>query len=219
MKKIFLGPPGSGKGTAASRIAPKFNIPHISTGDLFRENIKNQTPIGIKAQQYMDEGKLVPDEVVIEMLKKRISQNDCENGFILDGFPRTMPQAEMLEELTDIDIAINMDVTEEVVITRNSARISCSGCGKIYNLRSTPPKEKGICDECKEKVVRRPDDEPEVIKKRLEIYKQQTSPLINFYRNKGILKDVFCDDIMQTPEETFQAVMDAIEKFLEEMKK
>ena len=219
MKKIFLGPPGSGKGTAASRIAPKFKIPHISTGDLFRENIKNQTPTGIKAKQYMDEGKLVPDEIVIEMLKKRISQDDCEKGFILDGFPRTMPQAEMLEELTEIDIAINMDVTEEVVITRNSARISCSGCGKIYNLRSTPPKKQGICDECEAKVVRRPDDEPEVIKKRLEIYKQQTSPLINFYRDKGILKDVFCDNIEQTPEETFQAVMKVIEKFLEEKQK
>ena len=219
MKKIFLGPPGSGKGTAASRIAPKFKTPHISTGELFREKIKQETKIGKRAKEFMERGELVPDEIVIEMLKQRISEADCENGFILDGFPRTIPQAEMLNELTEVDIVINMDVTEEILMKRLTSRITCINCGKIYNTITIPTKVEGVCDKCQGEVKRRADEEPEVIQKRLEVYKQQTEPLIDFYKNKNLLKDVFCDDFSQTPEETAEQVMKAIEEFLEEKKK
>ena len=217
MKKIFLGPPGSGKGTAASRVAPEYKVPHISTGDLFRRNIQEETEIGKKAKEHMDAGNLVPDEIVIEMLKERITCNDCEKGFILDGFPRTIPQAEMLDQLTEIDIVINLVVSDKIVITRNSARESCSKCGRIYNLRGILPKKHGICDNCGESVVRRPHDEPLVIKKRLNIYKEQTEPLIEFYRNKGILKDVPCDTLEQTPEETFKSVLKILKDFEKEL--
>jgi len=217
MKKIFLGPPGSGKGTAASKVAPEYTVPHISTGDLFRKNIQEGTDIGKKAKGHMDAGNLVPDEIVIEMLKERITYHDCKNGFILDGFPRTIPQAEMLDSLTNIDVVINMVVSDEIVIARNSARVSCSKCGKIYNLRSMIPKKEGICDHCEEKVVRRPDDEPHVIKKRLDVYKKQTEPLIEFYRKKGILKDVPCDSLEQTPEETFKSVMKVLKDVEKEL--
>ncbi len=213
MKIIFLGPPGSGKGTAASRLSPKLGIPHISTGDLFRKNIKEQTEIGMEAKRYNDEGKLVPNEIVVEMLKNRLIQEDCKNGFILDGFPRTTPQAEMLEDITDIDVVVNMVVPNEIVIARNSARVSCSKCGEIYNLRTMPTKEEGICDKCGGPVVRRPDDEPEVIKKRLDVYKEQTEPLIEFYKNKGLTRDVVCNDIDQTPEQTLEDVLKVLEEF------
>lgn len=214
MKKIFLGPPGSGKGTAASRIAPKFEIPHISTGELFRENIKNKTPIGLKAQKFMEKGELVPDEIVIEMLKERLAKDDCKKGFILDGFPRTILQAEMLQKLTDIKIVVNMNVTDDVIIKRLSSRVCCSKCGEVYNLIGLPTKQKGICDKCKGEVIRRKDDEPEVIKDRLKIYQEQTQPLINFYKEKGILVDVLCNDFNQTVQETFQQTLKAIEDFL-----
>ncbi|MBN2101529.1 MAG: adenylate kinase [Candidatus Aenigmarchaeota archaeon] len=213
MKIIFLGPPGSGKGTAASRVAPKFGIPHISTGDLFRKNIKEQTEIGKEAKQYMDDGKLVPDEVVINMLKARLEEDDCQEGFILDGFPRTTPQAEMLDGITEIDVVVNMVVPDKIVIARNSSRVSCSKCGEIYNLRTMPTKLKGVCDKCGGSVVRRPDDEPDVIKKRLNIYKEQTEPLIEFYKKKGLIRDVICDNIDQTPEQTLEDVLKVLEEF------
>jgi len=218
MRKIFLGPPGSGKGTAASRIAPKFEIPHISTGDLFRQNIKGETPIGIKAKGHMEKGGLVPDEIVIEMLKERIQESDCEEGFILDGFPRTIPQAEQLSELIDIDMVINMDVSDDIVVKRLSSRITCEDCGEIFNLIGIIPKEEGKCDKCEGELIRRPDDEPEVIQNRLNTYKEQTAPLIDFYKDKGIVRDVTCDSINQTAEETMQSVLDAIEEFTSETK-
>lgn len=214
MKKIFLGPPGSGKGTAASRIAPKFKILHISTGDLFREHITNKTKIGIKANEFIKNGNLVPDDLTIEILKQRIAQEDCKNGFILDGFPRTMAQAEMLHELTEIDVVINMDVPEEIIIERLSSRISCLDCKKIYNLKFATPKIENLCDDCQGQVIRRPDDEPDIIKDRLKVYKEQTEPLVDFYKNKGILIDVICKEINQTPEQTFQKTLDAINEFL-----
>ena len=216
MKKIFLGPPGSGKGTAASRIAPKLNIPHISTGDLFRQNIRDKTQIGMKAKEYMDAGELVPDEVVIDMLADRIKQNDCENGFILDGFPRTIPQAEKLSKLSDIDIVINLDVPDEIVIKRLSSRVTCKECGEIFNLRGLIPKEEGKCDKCQGELIRRPDDEPEVIQNRLDTYKKQTAPLIDFYKKNGLVKDVPCRDINQTANETAQSVWDAISEFMKD---
>ena len=218
MKKIFLGSPGSGKGTAASRIAPKFKVPHISTGDLFRQNIKGETQIGIKAKGHMERGELVPDEIVIEMLKERIQGSDCEEGFILDGFPRTIPQAEQLSELVDMDIVINMNVPDEIVIKRLSSRITCKDCGEIFNLIGIIPKEEGKCDKCEGELIRRPDDEPEVIQNRLDTYKKQTAPLIGFYKDKGIVRDVACTNINQTAEETTQSVLDAIEEFTSGMK-
>ncbi len=217
MKKIFLGPPGSGKGTAASRVAPKFNAPHISTGDLFRQNIKEQTPIGTSAKEYMERGELVPDEIVIEMLKNRIEEDDCENGFILDGFPRTIPQAEKLAEISEIDVVINMDVPDELIVKRLSARITCEDCGEIFNLIGIPPKKEGECDKCQGKVTRRSDDEPEVVQNRLNTYKEQTEPLIDFYKDKKILKNVPCNNINQTAEETAQSVIDAIEDFTKDI--
>ncbi|HDL02283.1 MAG TPA: nucleoside monophosphate kinase, partial [Candidatus Pacearchaeota archaeon] len=177
MRKIFLGAPNAGKGTAASRIAPIRKIPHISTGYLFRENIKNETEIGLKAKKYMESGELVPDEVVIEMLKNRISKSDCENGFILDGFPRTIPQAEQLKKLIDIDMVVNLDVDDNVIIKRASSRISCKNCGEIFNLINNPTKKEGTCDKCEGMVARRPDDEPEIAQKRIETYREQTAPL------------------------------------------
>ena len=166
MKKIFLGPPGSGKGTAASRIAPKFNILHISTGDLFREHIKNETEIGIKANEFIKNGNLVPDDLTIEILKQRIAREDCKNGFLLDGFPRTIAQAQMLHKLTKIDVVINMDVPEEIIIERLSSRISCSDCKKIYNLKFAATKKENLCDDCQGQIIRRSDDEQDIIKDR-----------------------------------------------------
>jgi adenylate kinase len=215
MKKIFLGAPGSGKGTAASRIAPKLNVPHISTGDLFRRNIKEETEIGTKAKEYMEKGDLVPDEIVIEMLKSRIEEADCSEGFILDGFPRTIPQAEKLAEISDMDVVINMNVPDEIIIKRLSSRITCKDCGEIFNLVGIPTKEEGICDKCQGEVIRRADDEPKVIQNRLETYREQTAPLIDFYKNKGVLQDVICNNFDQTADETAQQVLDSITNFAE----
>jgi adenylate kinase len=212
MKKIFLGPPGSGKGTTASRIAPIYNVPHISTGDLLRKNIQKETDIGKKAKEQIADGGLVSDEIVMEMLKERIFCEDCKEGFILDGFPRTIPQAEMLEKITPIDIVINIDVPDEMIIMRNSSRISCPKCGRVYNSITMPPKEEGKCNNCNETLVRRTDDEPNLIKKRLQVYNNQTKPLIEFYKNKGILKEIICNSPSQTPEDICKMAMEILEK-------
>ena len=217
MKKIFLGAPGSGKGSYASRIAPKRNIPHISAGDLFRENIKNGTEIGATAKSYMERGELVPDEVVIEMLKERIEKEDCKNGFILDGFPRTIPQAEMLKDIIDMDIVVNMNVPNEIIVQRLSSRISCKDCGAIYNLRDLNPKIEGVCDKCQGEVVRRSDDEPEVIQNRLKIYEEKTAPLIDFYEKQGILRHVKCGNTDKPADEMAQTVLETIEEFTKEL--
>lgn len=213
MKKIILGPPGSGKGTAASRIAPKRNIVHISTGDLLRENIKKQTPIGIKSQEFINSGKFVPDEIVIELLKNKLNEKDTKNGFILDGFPRTINQAKKLFEITDIDLLISLDVAEDVIIERISTRLSCSNCNKIYNTRTIIPKQEGICDECNSQLIKREDDKIETIKQRVVTYKEMTKPLIEFYKDKITIREIVCRDINQTPEETFQEVLKIIEDF------
>ncbi len=188
---IFLGPPGAGKGTHAKEVSQTLNIPHISTGDIFREHVKNQTELGIKVKSYLDSGSLVPDELVWEVVKDRISKEDCKNGFILDGFPRTIPQAEMLEkylkEKNAVIKVIYLDASDELVIKRLSARRVCKNCGAIYNLISMPPKKDGICDICGGELYQRSDDKPEVIKQRLETYYKETQPLIDYYRNKGIM--------------------------------
>lgn len=195
MKIIMLGAPGAGKGTQAKMIADKYQVPHISTGDIFRANIKNGTELGKEAKKYMDQGLLVPDELTVKILLDRVANPDCANGYVLDGFPRTIPQAEVLEnalkEMNDaIDFAINVDVPDENIIRRMSGRRACLACGATYHIEHVPPKAEGICDVCGEKLVLRDDDKAETVKNRLDVYHKQTQPLIDFYSNKGILKTV-----------------------------
>ncbi len=191
----MLGAPGAGKGTQAKMIADKYSIPHISTGDIFRANIKNGTELGMEAKKYMDEGKLVPDELTVRILLDRVAQDDCKNGYVLDGFPRTIPQAEVLdEELTKlgdkIDYAINVDVPDENIVNRMSGRRACVTCGATYHIVHIPPKNPGICDKCGSELILRDDDAPETVLKRLGVYHEQTQPLIDFYENKKVLKTV-----------------------------
>ena len=212
MKIVMLGAPGAGKGTQAVNIAKEFDIPHVSTGDIFRANIKNGTELGMKAKEYMDKGALVPDEVTIGMLLSRISEPDCKNGYVLDGFPRTIPQAESLKKaLSDkgdaLDVAVNIDVPDEVIEGRMSGRRSCPKCGASYHVTFTPPKKEGICDLCGAELIQRADDKPETVKARLATYHEQTQPLIDFYKKEGILKEV---DGTKAPFEVFKAITEAI---------
>ena len=195
MKIIMLGAPGAGKGTQAKMIAEKYGIPHVSTGDIFRANIKNGTELGMEAKKYMDQGLLVPDELTVKILLDRVAQADCANGYVLDGFPRTIPQAEVLDkaltELGDaIDYAIDVDVPDENIVNRMSGRRACLACGATYHIAHIPPKTEGICDKCGQNLVLRDDDKPETVLKRLKVYHDQTQPLIDFYTNKGVLKTV-----------------------------
>jgi adenylate kinase len=195
MKIIMLGAPGAGKGTQAKMIAEKFNIPHISTGDIFRANIKNGTELGKKAKEYMDKGQLVPDELTVEILLDRVAADDCKNGYVLDGFPRTIPQADVLDkELTKlgdkVDFAINVDVPDENIVRRMSGRRACLKCGATYHIEHIPPKQEGICDKCGSELVQRDDDKPETVQNRLSVYHEQTQPLIDYYNKKNILKSV-----------------------------
>lgn len=195
MKIIMLGAPGAGKGTQAKMIAEKYQIPHVSTGDIFRANIKNGTELGKEAKKYMDQGLLVPDELTVKILLDRVAQDDCKNGYVLDGFPRTIPQAEVLDkaltELGDsIDYAINVDVPDENIINRMSGRRACVACGATYHIVHIPTKVEGICDRCGAELILRDDDKPETVKKRLDVYHTQTQPLIDYYTAKGVLKEV-----------------------------
>ena len=195
MKIIMLGAPGAGKGTQAKMIADKYGIPHISTGDIFRANIKNGTELGKKAKTYMDQGLLVPDELVVDLVADRIVQEDCKNGFVLDGFPRTIPQAEALDGAlkkldTKIDYALNIEVPDENIISRMSGRRACVSCGATYHLVHIPPKKEGVCDKCGASLILRDDDKPETVKKRLAVYHEQTQPLIDYYKAQGCLKEV-----------------------------
>lgn len=195
MKIIMLGAPGAGKGTQAKMIAEKYAVPHVSTGDIFRANIKNGTELGMEAKKYMDQGLLVPDELTVKILLDRVAQEDCQNGYVLDGFPRTIPQAEVLEralnEIGDkIDYAINVDVPDENIIRRMGGRRACLFCGATYHVEHIPPKKEGICDTCGKELVLRDDDKPETVKNRLDVYHKQTQPLIDFYQAKGILRTV-----------------------------
>jgi adenylate kinase len=190
MKIIMLGAPGAGKGTHAGKISEKYGIPHISTGDIFRENIKNGTELGKKAKSYMDAGDLVPDELTCDLVVDRIHQDDAKNGYILDGFPRTIPQAEALTKALEetgekVDFAIEVDLSDQAIIDRMSGRRVCS-CGATYHIVNIPPKKEGICDKCGKELVIRKDDEPETVKKRLEVYHAQTAPLIEYYKKQGI---------------------------------
>ncbi len=200
MKAIFLGPPGVGKGTYASRISPQLGIAHISTGDLLRAEMKKNTELGRKAKGFIDKGKLVPDRLVIDMLLKRLEEKDCAKGFILDGFPRTVPQAEALGRALDIDVIINLVLRDDFLIDKISARRQCRNCGSIYNLadinrdgiKMPPilPKKEGICDKCGGELYQRDDDKVETVRQRLDVYKKQTAPLIEFYRKRGMLKEI-----------------------------
>ena len=208
MKIIMLGAPGAGKGTQAKMIADKYGVPHISTGDIFRANIKNGTELGMEAKKYMDQGLLVPDELTVRILIDRVAQDDCKNGYVLDGFPRTIPQAEVLDsELTKlgdhIDYAINVDVPDENIVKRMSGRRACLTCGATYHIEHVPPKKEGICDVCGSELVLRDDDKPETVKNRLNVYHEQTQPLIDFYTEKGVLKTV---DGTVPMEEVFAAI-------------
>jgi adenylate kinase len=195
MKIIMLGAPGAGKGTQAKMIAEKYCIPHVSTGDIFRANIKNGTELGKKAKTYMDAGQLVPDELTVDLLIDRISKDDCANGYVLDGFPRTIPQAECLDEALakreeSVDYAINVEVPDENIVNRMGGRRACVNCGATYHVVHIPPKKEGICDKCGSKLILRDDDKPETVQNRLKVYHDQTQPLIEFYEKKGVLKEV-----------------------------
>ena len=195
MKIIMLGAPGAGKGTQAKMIAAKYSIPHISTGDIFRANIKEGTELGKKAKEYMDNGQLVPDELTVKILLDRVAKDDCKNGYVLDGFPRTIPQAEVLDTEVEklgekIDYAIDVEVPDENIVKRMGGRRACVKCGATYHIEHVPPKKEGICDTCGAELILRDDDKPETVKNRLDVYHKQTQPLIDFYNNKGVLKEV-----------------------------
>ncbi|MEG0812516.1 MAG: adenylate kinase [Clostridium sp.] len=212
MKIIMLGAPGAGKGTQAKKIAEKYQIPHISTGDIFRANIKKGTELGMKAKAFMDQGLLVPDEVTIGMLLDRIHMADCENGYVLDGFPRTIPQAESLTKALSeigekIDYAIDVDVPDENIINRMSGRRACPTCGATYHMLFAPPKKAGICDVCGSTLVLRDDDKPETVQKRLSVYHEQTQPLIAYYKKAGVLVSV---DGTQAMDAVFQSILDTL---------
>lgn len=195
MKIVMLGAPGAGKGTQAKMIAEKYGVPHISTGDIFRANIKNGTELGKEAKSYMDKGQLVPDELTVRLLLDRVANADCANGYVLDGFPRTIPQAEVLtaelEKLGEkVDYAVDVDVPDENIINRMSGRRACLTCGATYHIVNVPPKKEGICDTCGSELVLRADDQPETVKNRLKVYHEQTQPLKDYYEAAGVLKTV-----------------------------
>lgn len=209
MKIIMLGAPGAGKGTQAKKIAAKYAIPHISTGDIFRANIKNGTELGKKAKEYMDKGMLVPDELTVNLVIDRFKNPDCANGYVLDGFPRTIPQAEALDKALTalgekIDYAVNVEVPDENIVNRMSGRRACVGCGATYHIVYNAPKTENVCDSCGEKLILRDDDKPETVQNRLKVYHEQTQPLIEYYGKKGVLKEV---DGTLDMDEVFNAIV------------
>lgn len=209
----MLGAPGAGKGTQAKKLAAQYSIPHISTGDIFRANIKNGTELGRKAKVYMDQGLLVPDDLVVDLIMDRFGQSDCENGYVLDGFPRTIPQAKALDvALTNnndaIEYAIDVDVPDTEIVKRMSGRRACVACGATYHLVTIPPKKEGICDVCGKELLLREDDKSETVLKRLKVYHEQTQPLIDYYRNKEILRSV---DGTQDPDTAFHDIIQIVE--------
>lgn len=209
MKLIMLGAPGAGKGTQAKKIAEKYGIPHISTGDIFRANIKNNTELGKKAKEYMDKGLLVPDELVVDLVVDRLTKEDAKKGYVLDGFPRTIPQAEALtnalkEKNEEIDYAVNVEVADEVIVNRMSGRRACVACGGTYHVEFNPTKKDGVCDSCGGELILRDDDKPETVKRRLEVYHEQTQPLIDYYTKAGKVVEV--DGTLEM-NEVFEAIV------------
>ena len=209
MKIIMLGAPGAGKGTQAKMLADKYMIPHISTGDIFRANIKNGTELGQKAKTYMDQGLLVPDELVCDLVVDRVQQDDCTKGYILDGFPRTIPQAEALDAAlaklgSKIDYAVNVEVPDENIVNRMSGRRACVSCGATYHIVHNPTKTEGVCDRCNSELILRDDDKPETVTKRLNVYHEQTQPLIDYYTKQGALVEV---DGTMSMDDVFNAIV------------
>lgn len=212
MKIILLGPPGAGKGTQAKLISEKYSIEHISTGDIFRKNISEKTPLGVKAKEYMDKGLLVPDELTIDLVKDRLSQSDCQTGFLLDGFPRTVKQAEALENFLKennqkINTALLIDVPGEAIFERMTGRRVCPSCGASYHIKFNPPKIEGKCDVCGNDIVQRKDDAEETVKDRITVYQKQTQPLVEYYKSKDQL---FVLDGTQPIEDVFKIICDYI---------
>lgn len=212
LRAVLLGPPGAGKGTQAVRLVEKYEIPHISTGDIFRKNIKEGTELGKKAQEYMNAGALVPDELVVDLVKDRLQQDDCKNGFLLDGFPRTIFQAEKLDEFLSesnlkMDIVINLKVEKEALIKRLTGRRVCKDCGASYHIVNIPPKKEGVCDICGGELIQRKDDNIETVDNRINVYEEQTAPLIGYYKEAGSLVDF---DGEASLDEVFDAIVQAI---------
>ena len=213
MNAIIFGPPGSGKGTYASILEKKLRIVKISTGDLIREEIKKKTELGTKMKDYSDRGDLVPDEVVIEVLKKRISEPDCaERGFILDGYPRTIPQAESLSKITKINVIINLNIPDWIIIERLSNRRTCRDCEAIFNVKYVKPKIEGICDKCGGELYQREDDKPEVIRERIRVYQKKTQPVLTYYKGKITFVEFECDDPDIPPEENAEKILIELKK-------
>ena len=209
MKIILLGAPGAGKGTQSKFITEQYGIPQISTGDILRKAVREGTEIGKMAKSYMDQGKLVPDDVIIEIMKARLNEPDCSKGYILDGFPRTLKQAEKLESIAQIDVVINIEVSTESLLERLTGRRSCPKCGAVYHIKFNPPPEDGKC-KCGGELYQRDDDREETVRKRLETYRTQTEPLIEYYSSKNLLKSV---DGNKTPTEVFQEIKQILDKF------
>lgn len=212
LRAVLLGPPGAGKGTQAVRLVEKYEIPHISTGDIFRKNIKEGTELGKKAQEYMNAGALVPDELVVDLVKDRLQQDDCKNGFLLDGFPRTIFQAEKLDEFLSesnlkMDIVINLKVEKEALVKRLTGRRVCKDCGASYHIVNIPPKKEGVCDICGGELIQRKDDNIETVENRINVYEEQTAPLIGYYKEAGSLVDF---DGEASLDEVFDAIVQAI---------
>ncbi len=201
MKIIALGSPGVGKGTYAAELVKKYGLMHISSGDLFRENMKNQTALGIIAKKHMDQGHLVPDEVTIGMVKDKLAQLEEKKSYLLDGFPRTIPQAEALSKFSEVDLVINFRADHKVIIQRLSGRRICRKCGAIFHVQNLPPKIEGTCDKCGGEIYQRDDDQPEAIKERLIVYEKQTKPLIDYYKNKNLLREVMVNEDFSTHKE------------------
>lgn len=206
MNIIFLGPPGAGKGTHAADFSKELGVPHISTGDIFREAVKNQTPVGLKAKEYMDRGELVPDDVVVEVVLDRLKRGDCQNGYILDGFPRSLPQAEMLSKAVTLTAVIYFQTSKEVIFMRLTGRRICKQCGKGYHVKNIPPKVEGICDDCGGELYQRKDDSVDTIEHRLKVYNEETKALIDYYKNEGILIQVNGDYEKQEGHEELKEV-------------
>jgi len=204
---VLFGPPGSGKGTYASRLFKELGMPHTSTGDLVRQEIQDRTEIGRKIEGYTRRGELVPDDIVIELLRKRISQPDCAGGFILDGFPRTIPQAKALEKIASVGVVINLDVPDTVIVERLSARLTCKSCGAIFNERFLRPKIEGICDKCGGQLYTRDDDKPEVIQERLRTYRRQTQPLLDYYNERKLVETVVNKEADIPPEKIVNQII------------
>ncbi len=208
MKLVFFGPPGAGKGTVAGKLASQLGIPHISTGDLFRTAIKNRTTLGKKVKEILDSGALVPDEVTVDLVRERLSKGDIESGYILDGFPRTIPQAKALAKIVTLDGVINFTVDDETIVSRLTGRRICSKCGFSHHVEFLPPRREGYCDSCGGELIQREDDSEESIRKRLSVYQSQTAPLIDYYKKAGLIVDV---DGTPAPEVVLNAAMAALE--------